>query len=149
MNTLGWRWLAPGCEREGAGPGVNLRGGEGLNTMVGPELGLDSAVSPGAGARSEAGASLGARGERGDTEEERLLSLAGTTLWSVQPPPVPASETRETGLITCFYVKHLLFYAPNIPHWLTWSTYDIYVGFIAMPEVYLVPAAVLGSRFVK
>lgn len=35
----------PVWEREGADPGVvNLRGGEGLNTMVGPELGLDSRV---------------------------------------------------------------------------------------------------------
>ena len=43
--------------REGADPALeNLRGGEGLNTMVGPELGLESRpgslVSPGAGAWS-------------------------------------------------------------------------------------------------
>ena len=50
MNTLGWRWLV--WPREGADPALeNLRGGEGLNTMVGPELGLESGpgslVSPG------------------------------------------------------------------------------------------------------
>ena len=55
MNTLGWRWLV--WPREGADPALeNLRGGEGLNTMVGPELGLESRpgslVSPGAGAWS-------------------------------------------------------------------------------------------------
>ena len=55
MNTLGWRWLV--WPREGADPALeNLSGGEGLNTMVGPELGLESRpgslVSPGAGAWS-------------------------------------------------------------------------------------------------